>query len=277
MPQEGKDDEVSMLQNGWKRIAKNLIQSIFAGIVYTVSLREWIPNTWPHIFNSFIVSVIIIINIVDLVFEDIEVLKKQGKIALISCIAITMFYEVVDNIPEQQWWQNASLVSLLGSCLVARLEYLIPYRRNFDNHNLKIKDKAISTINSFGLYKALCGVVIDDFLAVLITSFIVVHITVDFDKDKNKRDNQEHIAVIVTLMSTILTMFFNIYMNMYISLIIGLGMSNPLFTYAFGRISFEEKTNEDEKEEDDSTDIDSDEKSEDDIEDTDGESDEVEN
>lgn len=129
-----------MLKKGWSRIYKNLVRSIIAGVIYTVALREWVPENWPHFFNSIVSAIVIALNAIDPVFSSKSVLKRQGVVALISCLALAMFHEIVNAIPEQLWWQNAMLVALLGSIFIIRFESLIPYDRNLNNDILKLKD-----------------------------------------------------------------------------------------------------------------------------------------
>lgn len=237
-----------MLKKGWSRIYKNLVRSIIAGVIYTVALREWVPENWPHFFNSIVSAIIIALNAIDPVFSSKSVLKRQGVVALISCLALAMFHEIVNAIPEQLWWQNAMLVALLGSIFIIRFESLIPYDRNLNNDVLKLKDFFIAILNSLGMYRAIKCFLIDDFLAILFTLTIIIASMTKFSKDnKELFDNQVRIVVIVTLTTAMFITCISSEVNIYILLIIGLAIVNPLLTYMLTRISTDEsekKSNE---------------------------------
>lgn len=229
-----------MVKKGLRRKYQNLIKAIISGILYTIALKAWTPEEWPHFFSAFMSAIIIVLNAIDPVYPDKVILKRKGIVALVSCFVISVFHEIVNSIPEQLWWQNAILVSILGSVFAIRYDSLIPQSKNIDKDFLKLRDFILVLIDSLGGYRAAKCLFKDEFLAIFCVTIIVIGIMTDFSKsNKELRENQIMIAVAVILATSVLITCISTgtKLNVYTSLICGLGIINPVLTYMLGRVS----------------------------------------
>ena len=247
-----------MVRKGLRRNYQNLIRAIISGILYTIALRAWTPEEWPHFFSAFMSAIIIVLNAIDPVYPDKAILKRKGVVALVSCFVISIFHEIVNAIPEQLWWRNAILVSILGSVFVIRYDSLIPPSKNIDKDFLKLRDFILVLIDSLGGYRALKCLFKDEFLAIFCVTIVVVCIMTEFSKsNKLLRENQIRIAVVVILATSMLITFVSTgtKLNVYISLICGLGIINPVLTYMLGRVSLNDNKEAEKEDESASDDV----------------------
>lgn len=207
------------------------MQAMLSGIAYSIALRQWLAESVPHFVSSIILAMVIIFNVIDPKENNVKVLKKQGIVIAITGITIIMFAEVVNNIPDQKWWQNAILVSLLGSFAIAYFEGIVPSLKTNSISKLKVlKDTSMAILNSIGICQALILFLKSDLCAIFVTCIYCVLATIDFSHEKQLRALQISVAGVVIVMTSVLAMFMDLYMNVFVALAISLGISSFLFS-----------------------------------------------